>query len=239
MLWALDQAARVDIAARIGVTVKSLFVLQWAVIVSAITATAFGFWAWSAKFAHLPIGIIALVAFAVTMWTINGVIWYANQRRPSKARITFDYSYGLMLEGIQPALDVENDVNRLEFRLQVRNAATGPIRLRVEKFRVTIEDRFYEMPQPVPAILPRASPLTVFPGGGFNKAAYEAFQPRTQGRLEMSILYGHPEDQMSRRADKVLALHLFKRRDKDGQETVTLTWLIASESDVAVTPALD
>jgi hypothetical protein len=76
--------------------------------------------------------------------------------------------------------------------------------------------------------------ITIFPGVGFKKEAFEGFSAASQGKMEFSIIYGHPDDDFSRRFTKTLNLILFKRKDEQGKTVVLLNWTIESESDVSL-----
>lgn len=174
------------------------------VALGAAAAAGVAYWTWSIEHGYLPVFFAALGTFVALIWAINGIVWLRSQARPSKARITFDYSYGLSLEDVIPALDLRNLDNTFEIRLRVRNHANGPVRILVEKFYITIEDRFYGSPAQFRSVPPRGAATTLFPGGGFKKEAFDKFADTTNGTLEFSILYGHPEDHLSRRARKYL-----------------------------------
>jgi len=209
-----------------------IFIAPW--LVSIILAIGAAYWAFIAKWGHLPTALVALGVFVAGIWGLNGIIWLRRQRRPSKARVTFDYSYGLALEDLIPALDLTNADNTLEVRLRIRNHATGPVKLMVEKIHTTIEDRFWTTPNKIDAVLPRNAATTIFPGGGFKKDAFDKFAATTEGRLEFSILYGHPDDKLSRRTTKTLRLDVFKRKNKEEEPVVIINWMIESETDAAI-----
>ena len=194
----------------------------------------FSYWAWASQWGYLPIALTGLGVFVATIWGINGIIWLHRQRRPSKAQVTFDYSYALALEEVVSSLDVINTDNTLELRLKIRNHANGPMKFLVERFHTTIEDRFWTTPAKIEGVLPRAGGITLFPGGGFKKEAFDKFADKTNGRLDFSILYGHPEDSLSRRATKTLKLDVNKRKDEKGNPIVPINWIIESENDVAI-----
>ena len=199
--------------------------------VAIIAALGAAYWAYVTQWGYLPIALTALGVFVAGIWGINGIVWLYSRRRPSKARITFDYSYGLSLENIIPAFDKNNIDNTLEFRLVIRNHANGPVKMLVEKLHATVEDRFFDTPGQVSVTLPRMGNITIFPGGGFNKEAFAKFKDRTYGTLEYSILYGHPEDPFSRKCTKNVALSVFKDVNDKGEPTVAITWIIKEESD--------
>jgi hypothetical protein len=74
----------------------------------------------------------------------------------------------------------------------------------------------------------------LFPGGCFEKDAFDKLADTTNGGLDFSILYGHPEDNLSRRATKTLKLDVFKRKDEKGNPIVLIKWIIESKKDVAI-----
>jgi hypothetical protein len=102
---------------------------------------------------------------------------------------SIDYSYALTLEDVIPSFDVTNVNNTLEVRLKIRNHANGPMRFLVERLHTTIEDRFWTTPAKFEGILPRAGGVTLFPGGGFKRDAFDKFADTANGRLDFSILY--------------------------------------------------
>jgi hypothetical protein len=221
--------------------VGDIHVITWlfeishgSVFVSSVMAAGVAYWTWSTEHGYLPVFFAALGTFVAVVWAINGIVWLRSQARPSKARITFDYSYGLSLEEVRPSLDVENVDNILEIRLYVRNLTNGPMKILIERFHTTIEDRFYTSPKHGQSVLSRAAATTLFPGGGFKKDAFDKFADRATGTLEFSILYGHPEDAFSRRAAKTLRLDLFKRRNDKGELSVNINWIVQAESDIAI-----
>src|SRR5216683_756795 len=88
---------------------------HWSVVVSVLLAMGAGFWTWSAEHAYLPVFLVSLGTFVAVIWAINGIVWLRRQKRPSKARVAFDYSYGIALDEITPSHDEGNEKNCLEF----------------------------------------------------------------------------------------------------------------------------
>jgi hypothetical protein len=204
-------------------------------VVSAAFAAGAAYWTWSTERRYLPVFYAALGTFAGIIWGINGIVWLRAQARPSKARVTFDYSYGLSLEDVLPNLDVSNVDNVLEVRSRVRNAANGPMRIKVERFHTTIEDRFYTTLVAIETVLPRGGATILFPGGGFKREAFDKFPDRPTGRLELSILYGHPEDELSRRLTKTLKLSFLKAKSASGEVSAfPISWVNVEETDTPI-----
>ena len=212
----------------IDATVSVAF--NWQVIVSAVAGVGAGVWAWGTQWGYLPIALTALGVFVAVLWAWNGIIWLRSQRRPTRSMLTFDYSYGLSLEDVIAALDLDNEQNTLEIRLKIRNLTNRPIKVSVERLHIIIEDRFYTIPTAIGFILARVEARIIFPGGGFGRAAYDAFKDRTSGTLEFVIIYGHPEDIFVRRAEKNVNFSIAKHK-ADGSESVSLNWIVREETD--------
>jgi hypothetical protein len=101
------------------------------VILAVLLMFGASFWTWSAEHEYLPIFLVGLGTLVAVIWGVNGVIWLRAQTRPSKAKMTFDYSYGVALDEIFPSHDREN----------VANVAPGPLKYKVERVDVVIGDR--------------------------------------------------------------------------------------------------
>jgi hypothetical protein len=69
---------------------------------------------------------------------------------------------------------------------------------------------------------------------GFKKEAFDSFKERSQGTIEYSILYGHPEDSLSRKWYRVLRLELIKTIGKDEKPLVNHFWTVKEEADTAI-----
>jgi hypothetical protein len=203
---------------------------NWTILTSLVFAIVTAVWAWAIQWGSFPVFLFTFGVFSTSIWLLNGLIWFYRQRRPSQQRISFDYSYGLALEQIYPALDLGNLENTLEMRLVIRNVANGPLRYEIDKFQFIVEDRFVNATIKT-SVIPRLMSTTIFPGAGFKKDAYEQFQERTTGRLEYLIKYGHPEFPLSWKSEKTIELHLFKKADDQGNPGVNLVWIIANEKD--------
>lgn len=203
-------------------------------VLAVMGAVGAGYWAYLTQWGYLPIALTFLGVFVAAIWGINGILWMQGRNRPSKARITFDYSYGLNLDGLGVGFEPDNENNALQFWLQLRSHTNGPVKYSVEKFRTTVEDRFIDIPRTVTGILPRAGQITIYPGSGLKKEAIDAFKNRFYGTIEYSILYGHPEDALSRRWSRTLTLEVIKKKDETGKEGVTHFWFVKEDSDIPI-----
>ncbi|SRR6266851_8487549 len=177
-------------------------------------------WSW-------PLAIaLGVVLFAVGLWIINGIVWLRRQTRPSKAKITFDYSYGIALDDISPSIDPNNETNNLEFRFQIRNVAPGPIKYKAERIDVVVDDRI-KSARDITGTLPRNSWIQL-KVGGYEKKIVDTLPDRVAGTYEFSIIYGHPDDEYSRRCKKKIRFDLIKHPN------VAAPWLIQLETDESI-----
>lgn len=192
------------------------------------------YWAFISQWGYLPVVLTGIGVFTATIWAINGIIWLRRQRRPSRARIAFDYAYAIPVTSVEFGWDPQNKANTLEIRPRIKNVAPGPIRYRVVRLYVTFNDRFVEWRASEDSILAREIERTIIPNKGFDAAAYESFGPETHGKIEFEISYGHPTDQFSRRTLKKFDLVLFKRKRDDQRELPSLLWYDRGDGDEAI-----
>ena len=171
---------------------------DWSVISRVLSTTLFAF-------------VVGLILYA-TLWT------QSETTGPN-------YSYGLVLEQIQPGLDLKNPTNMLELRLIFRNAAGAPLKYIVERLEQQIEGHVV-ITTGRPAVIAKDGTVTYFPGAGFSGKLYTAFEERTSGALTYSALYGHPDRSYSRHATKRLRLDVFK-----GNTQIDINWIIEAETD--------
>jgi hypothetical protein len=136
-----------------------------------------------------------------------------------------EYAHGLALERVQPSLDLRNAQNTLETRLVLRNASGAPVKFLIERFDVVMFGNVVKS-QGMTAIIPKDGEVTLFPGSGFSKKQYAAFDSRGIGSVEYSIVYGPPNKSPSRRTYKLMSLDLFKAK-----QSFNLNWIIQNESD--------
>lgn len=213
----------------IGASISGL----WPVAVSAVIALGTGWWAWATQWGYLPVFLSAFGIFTASIWLLNGIIWLRRQNRPSKERISFDYSYGLALEDLLITHDDGNNDNYIEFRLAIRNVTNGPVRFNIEKLSFYLEDRFVDA-KSFSSIIPRGTRTTLIPASGFRREAAMNLSDRPKGRIEYSIKYGHPDFAYSWVSEKSLEL-LMKKFIDDGKVRVRdLTWVIRSENDYPI-----
>lgn len=196
---------------------------QWSLIVSAAIAIATAYWAWASQWGYLPIFLVAFGIFVAAIWGLNGVIWLRRQRRPSRERVAFDFSYGLSLQGLQLGRDESKEDAAFQLGLVLFNAADWPIKYEIEDIDVIVGNRAIARPTFVNrggVISRRCSTMFFYPPFPKN-----AMKERTDGILQFSIVYGHPEFGFARRMKKRLSMSL-RLDDKPG-----VVYIIEMETD--------
>jgi hypothetical protein len=136
----------------------------------------------------------------------------------------FTYAYGLDLKNLSIGRDEANPAGGvLQLGLLLANAADGPLKYHVEEMEVIIGDRTIPNPnfRSRGGVIPRGSEREFF----YPPFGRDVIQPRTNGVLRYSIIYGHPEIGFSRWAKKQLSLTM-RLDDRTG-----VRFLIDSESD--------
>ena len=210
------------IDAAITVAINWSTIIQVAVAAMAgIGAAWWAWWEWATQWGYLPIALVSLFAFVAVLWAWNGVVWLRSQRRPSKQRALFDYSYGLDIAGVHLARDQES--GKIQIGAILKNTARGPVQYYVEEMSVVVEDRTLTSPD-FPhreGIIPIISERIYF----YPPMPQEYFQERSNGVLKMIIKYGHPEIGYLRRTKRTLDLSL--RVD----EKIGCAYLIKEETD--------
>jgi hypothetical protein len=209
-------------------TTVRLLTSNWMLAVSIVFGFVTSWWAWITQWGYLPVVLFDIFAFGGAVWTLNGVVWFSTRNRPSKQKLTFDYSFGIALDDVIPSHDPENVHNNLEFRFQIRNVAPGPAKYDAERINVVIGDRIRSA-RNINGTLPRNSWIQL-KVGGFDKDTVDQFPDRIAGTYEYTIIYGHPEDNYTRRGTKRIHFDLVKREGK----VIAAPWNILEEHDSLV-----
>ena len=186
-----------------------LITSNWVLAMSIVAGVATSWWAYATQWGYLPIFLFGLVAFGAFVWISNGVVYFTTRNRPSKSKMTFDYSFGFALDEISPSHDPDNIDNSLEFRFLIRNVAPGPLKYKIERINAIIGDRI-RATRNGEGILPRNS-STMLRVGGFQKDQVDQLPNRISGIYEISIIYGHPDDGYSRRCSKRIHFDLIRK----------------------------
>lgn len=209
----------------IDATVSVAF--NWQVIVSAtvgIGAGAWAWWNWATQWGYLPVALVGLLVFVAVIWLWNGIIWLKHQKRPSKQRTLFDYSYGLDISNVYLGRDKKDET--IQIGVVLKNTASGPVQFYVEDMDVIIENRTLTQPEfkKREGVIPIISERVFF----YPPMPQDYFKDRSRGMLKITIKYGHPELGYLRRIKRKLDLSV--RVD----EKLSCVYLIEEESDAPI-----
>ena len=148
---------------------------------------------------------IAIGVFLAALWTYIGL-----------RIIRRDYRYSLSPEGFQLYIDPESTDLALSVGITFRNICTHPIRIRVEEFRLQIEDRTCADPdKSIEMVVPRVSARGLR-SGGFKK---EVLKNRNSGTLSLIVVYGSPDGNFIRRYRYKAKLHFAFIMDEKSKVT--------------------
>jgi hypothetical protein len=208
----------------------ALLRVDWAAVVAMIAAAGAAVWALLHPLPPVIIALIALTAFAATIWSINGIIWFARRNTPIETSPSHYYGYGLAYLGVHLGFDQGNEEAMVQIGVNLANAAAHPIKYKVERFDVIVGNRTIAKPIYLNegGIIPRGASRTYrYPS--FSKIDISEFLgKRLQGSIELAIAYGHPDESPVRRLKMKIEIWL-RLDDKAG-----ISDLIISESDETV-----
>jgi hypothetical protein len=182
---------------------------NWGIVVSVATGVVASVWSVTLGFFQHPAVQVAIGVSLATLWSIIGVTYLADRRRPRIVRTSPDYRYGLTFEGLIPNLVPHAEDAWLGLGVQIRNFTQAPIRYSIEKFDIRIGTRTLPKTQgrPLKGYLARGG-AKIGGAPSFKKDDLrEFFGKRVVGTAECSIIYGHPEEAPVRRLTINMELH--------------------------------
>jgi len=149
------------------------------------------------------------------------VLYFTSEKR----KLAFDYSYGLALERVYLGYDDSKKPPPVQLGLVLANAADGPLAYEVEHFEVIVEGRTKAEPvfKNYGGVIPKGKTSTFF-YPSFGEELPKG-KDHLDGLIRFTILYGHPEVGMFRKASKELSVSL-----RLGAKT-GIAYLITKESD--------
>lgn len=176
--------------------IASVFPNVWVVILTSVAATSVLIFTVGIRWLESPALHSAILVFLAVLWTLIGIIWLRERRKPVEIFPLRDYRYGLTFQGIVPTLDLNNDDGALQMGIAFQNYSPGPLRYEVEKFAVWIDTR--SLPETdnsfIPIFMPRGAGRTSN-GRPFKKMHIKEFLGRRcEGTLSFSIAYGDVDD---------------------------------------------
>lgn len=187
----------------------------------------------------LPQQTGALVAVGITAALFFFGVVSAAKRVWEKERAKVGaFHYGLMVESIQLSLDHTNKQNTLEVRPLFKNTTSSPLRYLVELMESEINHHHARVTATSVSkdrgnIIAPNSTQTFLVSAGLTARQYKEMPTRTAGRLELSVVYGHPDREFERRMRKEAKIDVFKRRK--GQIAWNFVWVL--EKDEPFSPS--
>jgi hypothetical protein len=176
--------------------VAKLIATPWGAAMTTLVALASAIGVWFADWHHVQYWLASLATFVAILWAAAGIVWLGTRSAPQFVRLHQDYRYSLTFEGLMPHYDPNDPERALSFGIQLRNFSGGPLRYVVEDFDVRVGRR----------ALPRVKKdhlKSVMARGAGRTSTTEPFSAddikdllgkRSNGTVELSITYGHPED---------------------------------------------
>jgi len=186
--------------------------VNWVAVVSAVTAISLALWSNAVTFFHRPDVEVGIGIFIAVLWTLVGLLFLWDRRKPRTIRAHPDYRYGLTFEGIAPFYNPDQpDEAVFALGIALRNYSNNPIRYDVDSFELHIETR--SPPKVKRGVLygymPRGGARTSTPAAFRKSDIAEFIGKKTTGTADFSIVYGHPERPPERRLTIATELTLF------------------------------
>ena len=226
-------------------TIVLFLTTSWAVAVSAAAALTAALWGGATSFFENHQVQVGIWMFLVTLWTLVGILYLVDRKRPRTTQPYPDYRFGLVFEGFNPNFVATNsgqpDPGSLNFLIQLRNFSSGPIRYTLESLVIQFGTRSipkYKTNE-VSGYLARGSGRQAR-GQPFLADHIKEFYGKglINGVAEFTVTYGPPEGPPVRRLKVEMALFLTIPQDGvvDHQRGMMVGWgaNIISEKDEAI-----
>ncbi len=185
---------------------------NWVAVVSVLGGLVAALWASAVAFFHRPDVQVGIGISLALLWTLIGVLFLVDRRKPRTVRTHADYRYGLTFEGFIPFYNPDQiDEAVFAIGITLRNFSQHPIRYDVDSFELHLETR--SLPKVKKGTLygymPRGGGRTSTPGAFKKSDIAEFVGKKTVGTVDLSIVYGHPERPPERRLTISADLTLF------------------------------
>jgi len=195
--------------------VLTFLTTNWGATLATIIAagTWLNKWAWG--IALTPAVYASAGVFLFVLWTIIGLTYLYDRRKPRKVQTHLDYRYGLTFEGFGPNYMSADagfpDAGALQFVIQVRNYSPGPIQYFLESCDIRLDSRAspkYE-PGKVRGYMARGSGRSARTGA-FKPDMLKEFYAKgvIDGTADFSFTYGAPDEPPQRRLKISLNIHI-------------------------------
>jgi hypothetical protein len=205
-------------------TVITILTANLGLTVSAAVGIAAGLFSWLHILVFSPSFLAAWTVFLLVLWTLIGVLYLIDRRKPRKIQVHQDYRYGLTFEGLTPIYIATNsgmpDPGGLQIGLQVRNFGPGPIKYVLEECDIRLGSRTIpKYPrESVSGPMARGAGRTVravgFPSGSLSEFYGAGL---TKGTVDFSIAYGPPDAPPIRRLRMSFDIYIALPKDGVGQ----------------------
>jgi hypothetical protein len=240
--WEGSMAGRIRRFFSLGRTADAISVLVYVapgLTISAVTASAVGYWSAALIWVQHPYVYVPAFVFLFVLWTYIGIMVLTSRGSVQTVKIAHEYAYALITDGGGSVQLIQtNDkhpthpnTTGLSIQLNFRNVSAGPIRVRVDEFRVNLDNRSSQDPDTTPTlIMARLSPRGVRSG----IVPRDANKTNLFGTLTARLTYGPPDGPYCRqyRARERIEVVI----NQVGQ--VLLSDEIIEEADVAYTDAI-
>lgn len=170
-------------------------------------STLIGLWAsitdWAVAFTQNPKIQTFAEVFLVILWTVVGLTFLIDRRKPRVVKSERDYRYGLTFEAFLPVInpDFEKDDGEIRFGIMLRNYSSGPIKYVVDDVDIRIGNRALPKMKKgeLFGFLARGAARTST-GAPFKRRDFnQVIGQRLEGTANFSVSYGHPEEPPVRR----------------------------------------
>jgi hypothetical protein len=187
---------------------------SWNVVVSAALAIFAAAVGWAYDIASNPHVQVGVGTFVAALWTYIGLRTLWSFKDTKNIAIAPDYKYCINPENYQILLNPDSIDAALQITFSYRNVSSTALRVRVDDFRLIIEDRICPDPdRNIELIIPRISARGVR-SGAFKK---DVLKERNTGTLDVTIIYGPPDGEFVRRYHMKAKLHFAFPLDKEGK----------------------
>ena len=171
--------------------------ITWVLVVSAFIGSLTSLWTTVFEFFNNRHTQIAIGVFIASLWTYIGIRVLRSSQEVVRVTTAPDYRYCLNPEGFQLFIDPKGTDLALNVGFLFRNVGNWPVRFRVEKFQLLIEDRTCPEPEKlIELIIPRIG-VRLIRSGAFKKDVLN--KDRNTGTLDVAVIYGPPEGDPVRR----------------------------------------
>jgi len=196
-----------------GSALVTFLTTNWTLLVTAVLAM----WASSLKavfdFANNPHVNLAIQLFVLAFWTYVGIRFLVSLRDTSRVFVAQDFRYGISPDGYSLGLDHKSDENAFQLGVHFRNHVNSAVKIKVEQFRILIDDRTCPEGDHIELILPRIA-VRGIRSASFKK---DVIKENMNGIVELKLIYGDPDGEYIRRFHMKVKVFIHLNKDKYGK----------------------